>query len=204
MHRTVTILVLLLLAFTSKSQDTLSYAEQLKAIEEEMDSLSIFNLIDSLFTLDIKPKSELNIRFGFTTNVTSAGRDYEISQSGISPGLSYYHKSGFYSDLAGYWNSGIEPNYNPTVFSVGYLGTFNNPNWSYTIDAERWFYNPKDSSDNPLTYSVGSSISYDFKWGFASVDYSLLFGEETANRIIPNITGTINLGKWWIFKCKVY
>ncbi|MEQ9008237.1 MAG: hypothetical protein RLP12_10155, partial [Ekhidna sp.] len=64
MHRTVTILVLLLLAFTSKSQDTLSYAEQLKAIEEEMDSLSIFNLIDSLFTLDIKPKSELNIRFG--------------------------------------------------------------------------------------------------------------------------------------------
>lgn len=200
MRRTVTILVLFFLAFSSKSQDTLSYAEQLKAIELEMDSLSIFNLIDSLFTLDIDPKSELNIRAGFTTNVTSAGRDYDLSQSGVSPGISYYHKSGFYSDLAGYWNSGIEPNYNPTVLSMGYLGTFKNPKWSFSMDAERWFYNPKDSSANPLTYSAGGSLSYDFKWGFASIDYSFLFGGETANRIIPNITGTINLGKWWVFK----
>jgi hypothetical protein len=200
MRRTVTILVLFFLAFSSKSQDTLSYAEQLKAIELEMDSLSIFNLIDSLFTLDIDPKSELNIRAGFTTNVTSAGRDYDLSQSGVSPGISYYHKSGFYSDLAGYWNSGVEPNYNPTVLSMGYLGSFKNPKWNYSIDAERWFYNPRDSSDNPLTYSAGGSLSYDFKWGFASIDYSFLFGEETANRIIPNITGSINLGKWWIFK----
>lgn len=199
MHRTVTILVLSLLAFSSVSQENLSYAEQLKAIEEEMDSLSIFNLIDSLFTLDFEPKSELNIRFGFTTNVTSAGRDYDISQSGISPGLSYYHKSGFYGDLAGYWNSGVEPNYNPTVLSAGYLGTLKNPKWSYAIDVERWFYNPKDSSSNPLTYSAGGSLSYNFKWGFASVDYSFLFGEETANRLIPNLSGAINFGKWWIF-----
>lgn len=186
--------------FSSFSQDELSYAEQLKALEEDMDSLSIFNLIDSLFTLDLAPRSELNIRAGFTTNVTSAGRDYEINQSGISPGISYYHKSGFYGDLAGYWNSGTDPRYNPTVLSAGYLGTFNNPKWSYSLDAERWFYNPKDSSDNPLTYSIGGSISYDFKWGFTSVDYSFLFGEETANRIIPNITGSIDLGKWWIFQ----
>lgn len=200
MFRTVTTSVLLIIAFSSFSQETLSYAEQLKAIEEEMDSLSIFNLIDSLFTLDIDPASELNIRVGFTTNVTSAGRDYDLSQSGFSPGISYYHKSGMYGDLAGYWNSGVEPNYNPTVLSGGYLGTFKNPKWSYSVDAERWFYNPKDSSENPLTYSAGGSLSYDFKVGYASVDYSFLFGEETSNRIITNLTGTINLGKWWIFK----
>ncbi|MEP0987255.1 hypothetical protein [Ekhidna sp.] len=191
--------LLFTLSISSFSQDELSYAEQLKAIEEDMDSLSIFNLIDSLFTLDFAPKSELNIRAGFTTNVTSAGRDYDINQSGISPGISYYHKSGFYSDLAGYWNSGTDPNYNPTVLSAGYLGTFNNPKWNYSLDAERWFYNPQDSSENPLKYSVGGSVSYDFKWGFASIDYSFLFGEETANRIIPNLTGAINLGEWWVF-----
>ncbi|MEQ8627809.1 hypothetical protein [Ekhidna sp.] len=200
MRRTVTIAVLLIIASPSFSQDTLSYAEQLKAIEDEMDSLSIFNLIDSLFTLDLAPSSELNIRFGYTTNVTSAGRDYNISQSGISPGISYYHKSGFYGDLAGYWNSGVDPNYNPTILSTGYLGSFQNPKWSYSIDAEKWFYNPKDSSENPLTYSVGGALSYDFKWGFASVDYSFLFGEETANRIITNLSSNIDLGKWWIFK----
>ncbi|MEO9484932.1 MAG: hypothetical protein ABJG47_15840 [Ekhidna sp.] len=200
MNRTVTIMVLLTIALPSQSQDTLSYAEQLRAIEDELDSLSIFNLIDSLFSLDAKPSSELNVRFGFTTNVTSAGRDYNLSQSGLSPGLSYYHKSGFYGDLAGYWNSGVDPGYNPTILSAGYLGNFQNPKWSYSLDAERWFYNPKDSSNNPLTYSAGSSLTYDFKWGFASVDYSFLFGEETANRIITNLTGTINLGKWWIFK----
>ena len=200
MQRIVTILVLLAVAIPSYSQDDLSYAEQLAAIEAEMDSLSIFNLIDSLFTLDATPASELNIRLGFTTNVTSAGRDYNISQNGISPGISYYHKSGAYGDLAGYWNSGVEPNYNPTVLSVGYLGNIKNSKWSYSLDAERWFYNPKDSSSNPLSYSVGGSLSYDFKWGFASLDYSFLFGEETANRIIPNLTGNIHLGKWWIFK----
>lgn len=200
MRRTVTIAALLIIVSPSFSQDSLSYAEQLKAIEEEMDSLSIFNLIDSLFTLDVKPSSELNVRFGFTTNVTSAGRDYDISQSGVSPGISYYHKSGLYADLAGYWNSGIEPNYNPTILSAGYLGTFKNPQWSFSVDAEKWFYNPKDSSENPLAYSAGGSLSYDFTWGFASVDYSFLFGDETANRIITNLSGNINLGKWWIFK----
>ncbi|WP_420319247.1 hypothetical protein [Ekhidna sp.] len=199
MRRIATILVLLI-TIPSFSQDALSYEEQLKIIEEEMDSLSIFNLIDSLFALDFTPQSELNVRFGFTTNVTSAGRDYNISQSGISPGISYYHKSGLYGDLAGYWNSGIEPNYNPTVLSAGYLGNFDNPKWGYSIDTEKWFYNPKDSSENPLTYSIGGSISYDFKWGFTSVDYSFLFGDETANRIITNLSGKINLGKWWVFK----
>lgn len=200
MKRIVTIGVLLAASFSSYSQDELSYAEQLAAIEEEMDSLSIFTLIDSLFAMDYSPANELNVRLGFTTNVTSAGRDYNISQSGVSPGVSYYNRSGFYGDLAGYWNSGVDPNYNPTVLSAGYLGNFKNEKWSYSIDSEKWFYNPKDSSNNPLTYSLGGSISYDFKWGFSSVDYSFLFGEKTANRIITNLTGNINLGKWWIFK----
>lgn len=200
MHRLFTILVLLIIALSSYSQEELSYAEQLEAIEAEMDSLSIFNLIDSLFSAEIVTPNELNIRLGFTTNVTSAGRDYNLSQSGVSPGISFYHKSGFYGDLAGYWNSGVDPNYNPTVLSTGYLGNFKNPKWSYSVDVEKWFYNPKDPSNNPLTYSLGGSLSYDINWGFASIDYSFLFGEETANRIITNFTGTINIGKWWIFK----
>ncbi|MEO9869534.1 TorF family putative porin [Ekhidna sp.] len=200
MFRAITILMLVSMPFVSFSQDSLSYAEQLKILEDEMDSLTIFNLIDSLFSMEYNPTSELNVRIGFTSNVTSSGRDYNLNQTGISPGISYYHKSGIYSDVAGYWNSGADPNYNPTVLSVGYLGTFKNPKWSYSVDGERWFYNPTDSSENPLKHSFGTSISYDFKIGFASIDYSFLFGETTANRIITNLSGSIDLGKWWVFK----
>ena len=200
MFRSIAIAGLCLCTLSATGQDTLSYAEQLRIIEEEMDSLSIFNLIDSLFNMESTPSSEMNIRLSYTTNVTSAGRDFNINQSGISPGVSYYHKSGLYGDLAGYWNSGAEPHYNPTILSLGYLGNFKHSKWSYTLDGEKWFYHPNDSSDNPLTYSVGGSLSYDFQLGFASVDYSFLFGDKTAHRIITNLTGTIRLGKWWLFQ----
>jgi hypothetical protein len=199
MFRAVTTSLLLCILIPSSSQDTLSYAEQLRAIELEMDSLSIFNLIDSLFSMDVAPKSELNVRFGFSSSVTSAGRDYDLNQAGLSPGIAYYHKSGLYGDLSGFWNSGLTPKYNPTILSVGYLG-LTSKKWSYSFDYEKWYYNPKDSSENPLTNSLGVSTSYDFKVGYASLDYSLLFGQETAHRIIGNVSGKIKLGKWWIFK----
>ena len=198
MNRTVTITVLLIITLPSLSQDAnLSYAEQLAAIEEEMDSLSIFNLIDGVLSSDTP--NELSLRMGFTTNVTSTGRDYDLSQRGMSLGASYYHKSGLFGDISGYWNSGVEPTYNPTVISAGYLGDFKNPDWSYSFDIESWIYNPKDSSENPLKHSIGTSLNYDFDWGFASADYSFLFGKETASRIILNFSGNLELGKFWKF-----
>lgn len=201
MFRMVTISVLLCLCLytTAQETDNLSYADQLAALEAEMDSMSIFNLIDSLFNSDFAAGSELNIRFGITSSVTSAGRDYDLNQTGFSPGISYYHKSGFYSDLSGYWNSGVEPSYNPTIISAGYLGSIGEK-WGYSFDYEKWFFNPNDSSDNPLRNSLGTSVSYDFKFGYASIDYSILFGSETAHRIIGNLSGNIRFGKWWIFK----
>ncbi|MFK7953055.1 MAG: hypothetical protein AB8B73_09430 [Ekhidna sp.] len=199
MFRAVTTSLLLCLTIHASSQDTLSYAEQLKAIEQEMDSLSIFNMIDSLFSMEITPKSELNVQFGYSSSVTSAGRDYGLDQAGLSSGIAYYHKSGFYSDLSGYWNAGVEPQYNPTILSAGYLA-ITPSNWNYSFDYEKWFFNPNDSSDNSLTNSLGASANYDFKKGFASIDYSFLFGEETGHRIISNLSWNVKLGKWWIFE----
>ncbi len=182
------------------AQDSeLSYAEQLLALEQEMDSLSIFNLLDSILLQNETQKSMLNARFGITSSVTSAGRDYNINQTGYSTGLSYFHKSGAYLDLSGYWNSNVTPTYNPTILSGGYLGSFSSK-WSYSLDYEHWFFNPKDSSENELTNSLGTSLSYDFKKGYISLDYSYLFGQRTSQRIIGNLTGTIKLGKWGKFK----
>lgn len=176
----------------------LSYQEQLLALEMELDSLSIFNLLDSALLLGIAQKSELNVRYGFTSSVTSAGRDYNIQQTGHSWGAAYFHKSGIYTDLSGYWNSDLVPSHNPTIFSLGYLHS-SSKQWSYSLDYEHWFYNPKDSSDNALTNSLGTSVSYDFKKGYASLDYSYLFGKESSSRFIGSLAGTLNLGKWWAF-----
>ena len=125
MSRFFTIVWLLSYSTSSFSQESqeLSYAEQLLALEEELDSLSIFNLLDSVLLLSAVQKSELNVRVGLTSSVTSAGRDYNIDQTGYSAGLSYFHKSGGYLDLAGYYNTNVEPSYNPTILSAGYLGS---------------------------------------------------------------------------------
>ncbi|MEP1094621.1 MAG: hypothetical protein ABJG78_05895 [Cyclobacteriaceae bacterium] len=180
-------------------ESNLSYAEQLLALELEMDSLSIFNFLDSVLLQNDVESSQLSVRVGMTSSVTSAGRDYDINQTGYSAGLSYFHKSGGYLDLSGYWNSDVTPTYNPTILSGGYLGSLS-PKWSYSLDYEHWFFNPKDSSDNSLTNSFGSSLSYDFKKGYLSVDYSFLFGKETSHRFIGSLTGTIKIGELGLFK----
>lgn len=177
----------------------LTYAEQLELLDRELDSLGIFNLLDSLvFNDQLSVKNELNVRASFTNSVTSAGRDYDIDQSGISLGLAYYHKSGFFGDFAGYWNSGVTPNYNPTVITLGYLDT--KKNWNYSFDYENWIYNPEDTLENGLTNSISGSLNYSYKNAFFGLDYSYLFGKENAHRIIGNTGLNIDLGSFWKFK----
>lgn len=158
--------------------------------------MSIFSLIDE--ALSATPGSELNFRFAYTSSVTSAGRDYDLDQRGYSPGIAYYHRTGLYADLSGYWSPDITPSYNPTILSVGYLGSFKK-NISYSFDYEKWFFNPQDTSINPLSNSFGASATYDLKWGFLNLDYSYLFGQESSHRIISTLTGNIKLGKFWKF-----
>ncbi|MEM9340669.1 MAG: hypothetical protein AAGA66_18190 [Bacteroidota bacterium] len=202
MLKKVTLSVCLAFCFLSgvaQEEKQLSYADQLLALEKELDSLSIFHLLDSILLLPSPISSELNVRMGFNSSVTSAGRDYDIDQTGLSPGISYFHKSGIYSDVSAFWNSNASPNYNPTIFSIGYLGSVKN-NWGYSIDYEHWFYNPKDSSDNPLTHSISGGINYDIKKISLNLDYSYLFGQATSHRMIGSATINLDFGKWWSFK----
>ena len=155
MFRKLIVILTISATIPGYGQESLSYADQLKQLEEELDSLSIFNLLDSILLLDTSPTSEFNVRLGYTSSVTSAGRDYNINQSGSIQGLSFYHKSGLYADLSGYWNSGVTPSYNPIVISGGYLGSFSRK-LSYSLDYEHWFYHKDDSSQNDLTNSIGT------------------------------------------------
>src|SRR5688572_31714787 len=68
------------------------------------DSLSIFSLIDSLLQQGDLEASQLAVRLSYNSNVLSTGRTLGINNFGLAPGVSYYHKSGLYADLSGYWS----------------------------------------------------------------------------------------------------
>src|SRR5690349_516475 len=79
-----------------------------KATLTSQDTLSIVDLIDSLLTLDDELKSQLAVRVGYNSNVLEAGRTLGIENFGLSPAISYYHKSGLYADLTGYWSKDFD------------------------------------------------------------------------------------------------
>ena len=94
----------------------LSQVEDILSFE---DSLSIFTLIDSLLQNAEVESSQFGIRLAYNSNVLSAGRTLGIENFGLSSGLSYYHKSGFYGDLSGFWSKDFDPKYYLTIASVG-------------------------------------------------------------------------------------
>ncbi|MDW3192162.1 MAG: hypothetical protein R8G66_07350 [Cytophagales bacterium] len=175
------------------AQDSLqlSYQEQWAQLESDLDSFSIFLAIDSLLSSDLNPPSEFNFRLSYNSNIASAGRNYGIDQHGFSPGLSYYHKSGFFADVAGFWNSDSDPNYSLTTASVGFLKTISEK-WSIGADYERWFIN---GGSTTFENNLGVNTNYQVGPIDLALDYSYLFGKENGSRLIGNISSTIKLGQ---------
>ncbi len=188
-------------SFSQTESDTVDYALILDQLEAELDSFGIFSLFDSILTLEQKIPNEINIRVGYNSNVQSAGRDFDIQQYGINAGLSFFHRSGLYLDAGGYWNSEMDPQYNLTVISAGYMNSFFKK-FSYAITYDKWFYN-FDQTETSSTYptnSLGGSLYYDLKYINLGFDYNYLFGGESAHRLSPNITGYIKIPTFWGIK----
>ena len=88
-----------------QAQDADSLLARPDTLLSYTDSLTIFNLIDSLLMLEkLEPQSQLAVRLGYNSNVFSTGRTLGIEQFGLSPSISFYHKQGFYADITGYWS----------------------------------------------------------------------------------------------------
>ena len=173
--------------------ETLAF-DSLLLEELAQDSLSIIDLIDSLIHGKFK-FSSLMIRTAYTSNIMNAGRDFGISQYGFSIGASYYHKTGLFGDLTSYWNSDVEPHINPTTITLGYMGSITSK-WSIIASYEHFFYNQDESYDGilyPITNALNASTYLDLKHFSFGVDYSFLFGHESAHRIRPNMYGIIRI-----------
>jgi hypothetical protein len=161
----------------------------LNELEAELagDSITIFDLIDSLMATDYR-FSQLSLRVGYTSNITNAGRNFGLQQYGFSTGITYYNKTGLFGDLSGFWNSEISPHYNPTITTLGYIGNIN-PKWNYSLSYDHFFYHHAQTDENgyelyfPLTNSLNASSYYDISLLTIGTDYSYLFGQESAHRI---------------------
>lgn len=150
------------------------------------DSLNIFNLIDSLLLLEeLEDRSQLAVRIGYNSNVLSLGRTLGIEQFGLSPSVSFYHKSGLFADVTGFWSKDFEPSYYLTVVSAGYMHTFSKY-FAVTGNYDRYFYNT-DIPDQYIDFenTVGVTPYFDYKFLSLRIDYSFYFGEQTAHRIMP-------------------
>ena len=137
------------------------------------------------------------IRLGYNSNVIADNRTLNISQFGLAPGISYYHKTGIYADYTTYWSQEYNPNLYLSVASTGYLHTF--AKW-YSLLGEysHYFYNqPKDSTVSvPYTNNVGLSNYFEFKHMVFRLDYYFYFGDKTAHRIMPSFGVNLVKRKW--------
>ena len=139
-------------------------------------------------TTDEELPSDLIFRIDYYSKVLTAGRDFGTSQYGISPSITYYHKSGIYGGLTSNLYSQSEPRYAMTDVTLGYSNFFKfAENWSYTATFDHYFFNP---TSNLLSNSLAVYTNYDFGKVNVGTSYSFFFGgNETGNRINPSIGG---------------
>lgn len=150
----------------------------------EFDTLSLISLLDSLLALEDFRSSELILRMGYISQILNAGRDLGIEQYGVTPGISYYHKSGAFGDIAGYWNSETTPAYNLTTLTAGYLTTIT-PSWSLILSYDHSFYHNEDSLGLNNLFNNTLNLSSNLYWKFleTGLDYSFIFGDDSAHRL---------------------
>jgi len=173
--------------------------EILAEAEAALGSDSTIALIDSLLAApatDLSKKSQLALRTSYNSNITSAGRPFEVGKYGLSGGATYYHRSGLFADLSGYYSQQYDPDYFLTMTSVGYMYT-RHKRWSLIGEYTRYFYNLSGSStyvayNNNFTVTAFAEIK---KLNFR-LDYSFYFGDKQAHRLMPGIFLNIQKRNW--------
>lgn len=154
------------------------------------DSLAIFRLIDSLMTIEEGNASLFAFRLGYNSNILDAGRTLGIEQFGLSPGITYYHKSGIYADVTAYWSRDFDPSLYLTTLSAGYLQMIGEK-FSVLAAFDHFFYNYGDDYFVPYSDAASISTMLDFEPVSLRLDYSFYVGDAYANRIMPGISGNL-------------
>jgi hypothetical protein len=180
----------------AQDTDSLTIAEASNIFSSD-DSLSIFMLIDSLLAIEAATGSQLAIRTSYNSNVLLAGRTLGIQNFGLAPGVSYYHKTGLYADVAAYWSQDFIPSYYLTIASLGYMHDFSK-RFSLMAAFDKYFYR-LDDGDNYIPYRHAASISPILNVSplSLSMTYSYYFGDKHVHRVMPALSATFQTRKLW-------
>ena len=202
--------IILFLGTTIRAQNSILASTDslmLDLYEDELDTLAFFQLIDSLIELESIRTSQFSLHLGYISEVSNAGRTLDIRQYGFNPGISYFHKSGLYADVTGFWNSDLDPHYDLTLVSLGYIG-FLSPKLSYSVSYDHSFFTDTDIDlDLPdwvvellLPPILNNSLSTGIVWDFGPIetglDYSWLFNKESAHRAQWRLNGDVKKYGW--------
>jgi hypothetical protein len=190
-HKVFVLTALLTSCIFARAQDADSTFLSLTETELTFeDSLSIFELIDSLLQNGDFPASQLALRVTYNSNVMSTGRTLGIENFGLSPGISYYHKSGLYADVSGYWSKDFDPSYYLTIASLGYMRDFSKT-FSLLLGYDKYFYRMEGDNFVPYQHAFSISPAFEFKTFTLNAAYSFYFGDASAHRIMPGINLTL-------------
>ena len=192
--------------FTGQAQDTSKldslYSELENYFEDNDLPPGLIEMADSLMDLyDIRMHS-VSVRAGYLSDVLTAGRDLGIDQHGFNAGLSYYHPSGLFADIATYSNSEYSPAVYLTNLSLGIWKNFGE-HWAGSVSHEFMMYY-KDPDSYPFNKSARASAFYQRKGWEIGLDYRYLYGKESAHRLVGLANGRITFSEvGWIDRISI-
>ena len=187
-------IVILSISYSGSAQETPTPIDSLDLSildELEMDTLTLIDLIDSLMSFE-PITSQISVNAGYISQITSSGRDLDINQFGFNSGIGYYHKSGWFATINGFWYSDFEPAYSLTAFSAGYLKLINKQigiiaSVDHSIYTDKSLQALNNSGNLMVILDLGKLEFYN--------DYALYFGNGTAHRINPGINLDLKVKK---------
>jgi hypothetical protein len=174
------------------------------------DSLSIFELIDSLITMEPeKGASQLALRAGYSSNINALSGPIRLDEFGLSTKATYYHKSGAFIEAAGYLSNQYSPNYYLTIASLGYMN-YNLNKWSLLIEYSRFFYHTEEEeipvsviytyndtySSQSFRNAFSAAVFFQDKFFNFKLDYILLTGDRTGHRFSPLLFYSFEKSNW--------
>ena len=177
----------------------------------QSDSLAIFQLLDSLISLEpVLVNSQFAIRVGYTSNINATGNPFKLNELGITTRAAYYHRSGLFLDFSSYWsNQENSPAYYLTIASAGFM-SYSLKNWSFLIEYSRYLYNlPKEDVPVSIIYTYNDNYSsqsfrnsftggvfYQWKNINLKLDYSALTGDRAGHRFNPAFSYNFKKRDW--------
>jgi hypothetical protein len=186
-----------------------------------VDSLSIFRLLDSLMQgLDVvEETNQLAIRTGYNSNINGYSNTAGLGEYGLSAGISFYHKSGLFADVSGYYSNTFDPSYYQTMASIGYMSppikkisflaeyrkSFYHFDTGQPVDGPRYVYTVRTLATFLNNYlaaiysnAVSGSVYFEHKFINLRLDYTMLAenGFKFAHRFLPTASLHFEKRKW--------